>query len=137
MVENVSVERHLTNDTKSEIEASIALMQSKSSIQKLPTFSLLESVYQQSIQICFHNRKLNSVVFKRIACFFFCFVFIQRRIPTPCHILKFILCRPTLSGTGPKCNSHGGYTCYKGMQCDYRHSSNKYFLGGRHKWSGL
>ena len=31
--------------TKSEIEVLIVLTQSKSSIQKLPTFSLLESVY--------------------------------------------------------------------------------------------
>ena len=71
-------------------------------------------------------------------CFFFSVLFFtQKRIPTPCHILKFILCRPTLSGTGPKFNSHGGYTRHKGLQCEYRDSSNKYFLGGCQKWSGL
>ena len=42
LVENISIERR---STKSEIEALIASRQSKSSIQKLPTFSLLESVY--------------------------------------------------------------------------------------------
>ena len=41
--------------TKSEIEVLIVLTQSKSSIQKLPTFSLLESVYKQGIQIYFHD----------------------------------------------------------------------------------
>ena len=39
-------------------------------------FLLLENVYQQSFQICFHNRKLKRVVFKWIACFFsFLFLF--------------------------------------------------------------